>query len=134
MVSSIIKECTATMRGQSNTSIEYATKQSRRFLWLLDNGTVLSSSLDDIFKVMEAEGLLLAGPHDVILTGDGGYFRYSPLAIHASLMILRPTDIKVDTYPAFIQVRNKYSRTSEPYHGLTYIFLRKVLYLKPHIV
>ena len=112
--------------------IDYSISLGKRFTIILDNDVVLISPIDEILEIMQKKNLIIAGPHDLIKF-NGKYFRYAPLAVHASLLILRPVDTitSAGKYCSFNYIITKYSRTPEPYHSLSYTCLGRILYLKP---
>jgi len=115
--------------------IDYSAQLGKEFSIILDNDTVLASHLDDVLEHMKRKGFVLAGPHDLIKF-DGRYFRFSPLAVHASLLILKPMEVLeiAGRYCSFNYIISKYSKTPEPYHSLAYVCLGRILYLEPIIL
>ncbi len=112
--------------------IDYSSRLGKEFLVILDNDVTLVSCIDDVLALMRREKFVLAGPHDLIKL-DEKYFRFAPLAVHASMLILRPKEIieLAGRYCTFNYIIAKYSRTPEPYHSLAYACLGRILYLKP---
>lgn len=116
-------------------AIELANALNKDYLAILDNDTVLKSSLYTVVDAMNRCGAVLAGPHDV-MPYSRGYLRYAPLAVHASLMILRPREVMEagGRFCSFNYVIDRFSQTPEPYHSLAYACLGRVLYLKPRVI
>ncbi len=118
--------------------INMASSVGTKVLVIMDHDCILTSGIVPLIKAFTHGKYVLAGPRDYLEIPQthrdvlkSRFLRKAYPLVHASLMLIKPYEVvsKHGRYCTFGPKLRRFDWQYEPYHGLSYVCLGKILYL-----